>query len=247
MGEYMVIKCPKCKHDISKDVKYLPLGGYCPKCGSQLAMAWKTSVFTLISGLTLAFLLPTLLKNEEIGRLMIWISIIVIFILPMSFTRVFGYRLVERFNNEKTVMSETHDIDNIGISNSTLNIKFTNKLGYIAIIFSNMLFVMSAGGFITSRLLEESTFNSILTCAFMTIFFMLLLSMFLIMGDSKFLYNILYDKYKRVDRLIPWFGLTFIATSLLFRSLIDVIFIMDGVVLIVTISPLLFKLVRKIR
>lgn len=239
----MVIKCPNCKFDISKDVKYLPLGGYCPKCGSHLAMSWKTSVITLISGLALAFLLPTLLKDEEIGRLMIWTSIIVIFILPMSLTRVFGYRLVEKISNEKTVLSETN---NIGKNESDLNIKFNNKLGYIAIIFSNMLFVMSAGGLITSKLIEESTFNSIVTCAFMTLFFMLLLSMFLIMGDSKFLYNILYVKSKRVNRLIPWFGLTFIATSLLFRNLIDVIFILDSVVLLVTISPLLFKWARKI-
>ena len=90
-----MIKCPNCDYHLDKDLKYIPYGGYCPNCGVHLVMTRKAQALLIITTLATVFIVPTIFKGENIGRLMIWVSMGVVLILPMGLNRIFGFKALK--------------------------------------------------------------------------------------------------------------------------------------------------------
>lgn len=246
-----MIKCPNCACHLNKEIKAMPLGGYCPNCGVHLVMTKKSLVILILSIFFAAFIIPTIYKGENIGRLMIWVSMGVVLVLPMLLNRVFGFR-ADKLSNSNISNQYISNIDhqnlkqkpNVYDSEYPLK-RFPYKLANIATIFSLMFTTLVIGLTVTTKVLTESIFTSIVASLFGNIFMMLLISIFLVLGESKFLYNIINTKKRRFNRIIIWFSFSYIFTSFFFNSLVSVIAIVDTIALMIGIMSLLIFRYKK--
>jgi hypothetical protein len=241
----MKIKCPNCGYDLDREIKTMPFGGYCPNCGVQLVMTKKSKFILILITLSVLFIIPSIYRSEKIGRLMIWISMGVVFVLPMLLNRAYGFKADK--NSKSNVLNRViHDQNHQNLEQKT-NVydseqalkRFPYKLANIATIFSLMFTTLVLGLFVTTKILVESNFTSIIASLFGNIFMMLIVSIFLVLGESKFLYNIISVKKKRFHRILIWFSFSYIFTSFFFNSLVNVIVIVDTIALVTGIMSLL--------
>lgn len=240
----MRIKCPNCGYHLERDLKYIPFGGHCPNCGVHLVMTRKAKAILVISTLSVMFIVPSIFKGENIGRLMIWVSMGVVLVLPILLNCIFGFKTIKNFDNEETDSNLGH-IKNMDLEHYSRGLdidqpikRFPYKLANIATIFSLMLSTLIVGLFVTSEILPESAFTSIIASLFGNIFMMLLLSIFLILGESKYLFNIISFKENRFKRIMVWFGFSYIITSFFFNGLVNVILAVDTIALMIATTSL---------